>query len=899
MSALPAQLQRDDIVFVAFPYTNDGKQPHIKRWNARQNLLTHDDARLQEAINEGQSIGMVGELGSGIVIFDVDDRDAAEKAGVVDACADTFRFSGYADERKFKAVFNVPDLPECMRDGRGKRTLNGTDIFMPCGVGIAEWSTGAAAEKAGGQCVCPPSMHHSGNPYAVTNDVPIKTVSWADIGRFYPPEKEPKATSTDSPRWAHICGSMEESIGDILGLTVSMFLMPDKPRRRSNGEVEGAHPVHGSETGSNLVISADDQSWYCRRCGTGGGRLEALAVAEGIIACEDSRPGCLSGHWKAIFKALKRRGYDTKKLNAGAVAHGAAAGAAIMDAAGGVPVGGVPEEPTPASDGAEGIFGISSTVIPTFSKNDSTEFSNNGIISNSGIPSESEIALPEISNMPGIPDQKYHNSPDTPPVSFNEFPRPAFPVEALPEWLRVYVSALAREVQVPVDLPAMLALSACAGAVSKKVMVAPTRTWREPVNLYVAVALPPAARKSPVLSRIAAPIRDYEVQRAIDARPAIERATARRKLLEARISQKTRECAKAPADELDALTDELTALTGELNALPAPVSPRILADDCTPEKLTNLMADHGGKIAILSAEGGIFEMMGGRYSDGNANLDVYLKGHAGDDIRVDRIGRASDHIRGPALTLGLAIQPDVIAGLGDKRRFRGTGLLARFLYSFPVDNVGNRQIDTPPVPDMVEVSYRACLGALLDIPEGPHALALSDAARGVFFEFSQWVEDGLKPDSEAGLNVIQDWAGKLVGEMLRIAGLLHMAAHAVAGDAWKNPISSETITAAISIAKYLIPHAQMAFGVMQADPEIESAKYLWGRMVQDDRPIIPYRDIWHKSKARFSTADKLDAALNVLVERGYLVQIPVPAAGRGRPMKPNYAKNPAAPGGVV
>lgn len=898
MSALPAQLQRDDIVFVAFPYTNDGKQPHIKRWNARQNLLTHDDARLQEAINEGQSIGMVGELGSGIVIFDVDDRDAAEKAGVVDACADTFRFSGYADERKFKAVFNVPDLPECMRDGRGKRTLNDTDIFMPCGVGIAEWANGAAVEKAGGQCVCPPSMHHSGNPYAVTNDVPIKTVSWVDIGRFYPPEKEPKATREDCVEWGHV-RAVRHSIVDQLNLAVSEFLMPDNPRRRSNGETEGAHPVHGSETGSNLVISADDRKWWCRRHGTGGGPLEALAVAEGIIACEDAVPGCLDVHWKAIFKALRNHEHDTKNLNAEDVALGAAAGAAIMDAAGGVPAGGVPEEPTPAVGGGEGNFGISSTVIPTFSKNDSTEFSNNGIISNSGIPSESEIALPEISNMPGIPDQKYHNSPDTPPVPFDEYPRPAFPVEALPEWLRVYVSALAREMQVPVDLPAMLALSACAGAVSKKVMVAPTRTWREPVNLYVAVALPPAARKSPVLSRIAAPIRDYEVQCAIAARPAIERATARRKLLEARISQKTRECAKAPADELDALTDELAALTGELNALPAPVSPRILADDCTPEKLTNLMADHDGKIAILSAEGGIFEMMGGRYSDGNANLDVYLKAHAGDDIRVDRIGRASDHIRAPALTLALAIQPDVVAGLGEKRRFRGTGLLARFLYSFPADNIGNRQIDTPPVPDTVEVSYHACLGALLDIPEGPYALALSDAARSALFEFSRWVEGGLKPDSEAGLNVIQDWAGKLVGEMLRIAGIIHMAERAGAGDAWKNPISSETITAAISIAKYLIPHAQMAFSVMQADPEIESAKYLWGRMVQDDRPTLPYRDVWHKCKARFSTADKLDAALNVLVERGYLVQIPVPRAGRGRPMKPNYAKNPAAPGGAV
>jgi hypothetical protein len=201
---------------------------------------------------------------------------------------------------------------------------------------------------------------------------------------------------------------------------------------------------------------------------------------------------------------------------------------------------------------------------------------------------------------------------------------------------------------------------------------------------------------------------------------------------------------------------------------------------------------------------------------------------------------------------------------------------------------------------MIEVSYRACLGALLDLPEGPHALTLSDTARGVFFEFSQWVEDGLNPDPDGGLNPIQDWAGKLVGEMLRIAGVLHVATHAGAGDAWKNPISSETITAAIEIARYLIPHAQMAFGVMQADPEIESAKYVWRRMLQDGRPVIPEQDVWQACRGRFKTVEPLKEALQILVDREYLAPIfPQTPTARGRKPAPSYKLNPAAPGGVV
>ena len=71
--------------------------------------------------------------------------------------------------------------------------------------------------------------------------------------------------------------------------------------------------------------------------------------------------------------------------------------------------------------------------------------------------------------------------------------------------------------------------------------------------------------------------------------------------------------------------------------------------------------------------------MAGRYDKGT-NLDVYLKGHAGEPITVDRIGRKSNHIPGPRLSMMLAIQPQVLNGLMDNPTFRGRGLCGRFLY---------------------------------------------------------------------------------------------------------------------------------------------------------------------------------------------------------------------------
>jgi len=97
--------------------------------------------------------------------------------------------------------------------------------------------------------------------------------------------------------------------------------------------------------------------------------------------------------------------------------------------------------------------------------------------------------------------------------------------------------------------------------------------------------------------------------------------------------------------------------------------------------------------------------MNGRYSGGVPSLDVWLKGHAGDPLRVDRKGRASEYVPHPALTLLLTVQPQVLSGIARNGTFRGRGLTARFLYSLPPDNVGRRKIGAPTVSEETTVTY--------------------------------------------------------------------------------------------------------------------------------------------------------------------------------------------------
>jgi hypothetical protein len=71
-----------------------------------------------------------------------------------------------------------------------------------------------------------------------------------------------------------------------------------------------------------------------------------------------------------------------------------------------------------------------------------------------------------------------------------------------------------------------------------------------------------------------------------------------------------------------------------------------VVDDVTAEALTSFLAEQGGRAAVISTEGGIFDIIAGRYSK-SPNMDIYLKGHSGDEVRVDRKGRPPDSFPGP------------------------------------------------------------------------------------------------------------------------------------------------------------------------------------------------------------------------------------------------------------
>ena len=459
------------------------------------------------------------------------------------------------------------------------------------------------------------------------------------------------------------------------------------------------------------------------------------------------------------------------------------------------------------------------------------------------------------------------------PVPFDEVHTPDFPTEKLPGPLAGMVECLAESTQTPEEMSGLLSLGVLATAFQSRYEVEITPDWREPLCLYCVAVAPPGERKSAVISALTRPIYEYErQQQQIDA-AEIERNRTERDLLEGELQAAKAAATKGKGDRTAARQRALE-LSEELAKFQTMHEYRLLADDSTPEKLIDLMEKQKGCITVCSAEGGIFDAMQGRYEK-SANLDIYLKAHAGDSVVVDRVGRKNNRVDKPRLSMMLTIQPEVLAGLMDNATFRGRGLCGRFLYAMCKSKVGRRNVSPDPVPDSVRMEYRDFVRRiLLPSTQGKGIIRLSPEADSLRCEYQAYVEKKLGDEWDT----MRDWGGKIVGAMVRIAALMHCAE--VMGDPTETPISAEVMYAAVCIAEYLGAHAAAAYQVMGADSSYEDARYLWRRVESAGVGEISKRDLFNICKGKFRTVAEMNPAIETLVDMGYIRESTIATGGR-------------------
>lgn len=460
-----------------------------------------------------------------------------------------------------------------------------------------------------------------------------------------------------------------------------------------------------------------------------------------------------------------------------------------------------------------------------------------------------------------------------PLIPFDQIETLEIETDSLPSWLGDYARAVSDNTQTPPAMAVLMGLSVIAACIQKRFCVSPYGDdYTEPLSIWTATILPPATRKTAVLSAMTAPLSEWEYEKAIDLKDEIAENETIRMVNAKSIDRLQNEASKCgDPDERKILLHQINQL--KLNTPEELYPPRLWTGDVTPERLQNLLAEHGERMSVLSDEGGIFEIMSGLYSNGVANIDVFLKGHAGSSVRVDR-GNREAHLNAPALSFGLTIQPEVASQLshGSKKHFRGNGTLARFLYALPKNNIGQRDIRLRKhIPDAIKSAYHAGIFHLLNIMDlmesgvsKPQILMLDNEARESWEKFSQYIEsnqgEGKKFES------IQDWTGKLPGASLRIAGLCHVVEYGEGN----LTINQQTMERSLDLCEKLISHAQATLELMGGDQVYADAQYVLKWVMEQHEAFFKRSDCQQALRGRFRRVDRLIKALEVLTERHYI-----------------------------
>ena len=440
---------------------------------------------------------------------------------------------------------------------------------------------------------------------------------------------------------------------------------------------------------------------------------------------------------------------------------------------------------------------------------------------------------------------------------------PKFPIEAFPNELKQYGLEIAEELQVPIDMVATAMLTTLALANQGKYMIEGKEGWIEPLNIYAINIARPSERKSPTMAKIIKPILEYEREendmRKLDVKNSKDIVEMYENKLRNLKSNKSNE------------NKDTEIKIAEINKFLVNFQPvkflRLIVDDITPEALSSIMVENNERIGILSSEGGIFDIIAGRYNNNIANFDILLKGYSGDRTSIDRKGRDAEILNNPYITMMLFTQPIVLEEVFSNNQFRGKGLCARLLYCYPPSKVGNRNVNSVAATKEAEKQYHITIKELLkkEVKE-PKILKLSSRAYDKSQEFARRLENLLNDE----LQGIEDWAGKLHGNILRIAGNLHLAFNIEADNL---TVSEDTIEDAIKIGYYYLVNAQNIYEIAGKDTknEIIAKKIIKTLKEKKISGQINKHHVYRMNRGKYvEKVEDIDEALKILEEEGYI-----------------------------
>lgn len=443
-----------------------------------------------------------------------------------------------------------------------------------------------------------------------------------------------------------------------------------------------------------------------------------------------------------------------------------------------------------------------------------------------------------------------------------------FPVNALPPILREMASAIAETTSTDVAMAGTTILSAASYCFSGVYRMSAKRDHTEPLVLDALTVAEPSFKKSPVISMVKRPYIQFAHDWNEGNKQDIFKAQAERKLLEGRLT--------ALEKKTDVTADEIATLQTEISNLPESNFRRIVVDDITPESLVNQLADNG-TLLMISDEASMLSNFSGRYSNNVPNLDLLLKSWNGETYISDRATRESIVLKKPYMSICLACQPYVFDSMINNSAFRGSGLIARFVYCFPKSNIGTRRYDTQPVSEAVSDNYNKLIYRLLSSKFAYHdekELYLHFDGKA-YQHFVDFYNDHIELKLLTDMAFCNDWGGKYHGPLLRLCGIIHCIKCVLNGT---NPaeiyVDFDTLCNAIEIGEYFREQAIYAYSLGDVDIATVKAERVLNKIRAKHITQIRQNDLHHLCRSTlFKNAQDFIETIDMLEEYKYIRRV--------------------------
>ncbi len=362
------------------------------------------------------------------------------------------------------------------------------------------------------------------------------------------------------------------------------------------------------------------------------------------------------------------------------------------------------------------------------------------------------------------------------PIDEGEDTEHAFPLEALPECLRIAAEEVGRFSCTDPALAAVPGLGMAALQTGKKILVQEKPGLIHHPSLIFVGAVDTGERKTSNENGMLDDIKDaienegpaFQQQTAIikahNDLVADQINTIKKSLREARIN----------AGEAQKALEGLYADNKQL-----PPEPINFSDDITPQRLFQKLHLHGGAYGIFSSDGRKFlnRILGRAEQSGVTGEDIYVAASWGDSIHRSRVtgrdGEGEDlFIRKPALTIAVLVQRDLWREFLRNKTMRESGFIARFCPVSPLSRMGTRFESEDELPlDKSKISpyTEAILKCRRWKTDKPVILSMSPEAAKARRKFFNAIEEELGPGSS--LEDVKDIATRAISIAARLAGI--------------------------------------------------------------------------------------------------------------------------------